>query len=167
LRKAEKEIEECKRLGKRMKHRGLKKIEPKKEEAKDHISKAEENLQFALSLDKNKYGYIAISSLFYCIYHCFLAIATKFGYESGNQTCTVALIEYLKEEGRIDLDNTFIDMLKYKDDQKDQEILSLIDMREEYTYGAEISVADEKIKYIIEKCREIIEITKSVVYSKN
>ena len=41
INKAKKEVEECKKLGKRIKHRGLLKIEPNIEEAKRHIKKAE------------------------------------------------------------------------------------------------------------------------------
>jgi len=112
IRKAEKEIEECKKLGKRAKHRGLLKVEVNIEEAKNHIEKAEENLRVVTSFDKNNFGFIVISSLFYSMYHCFLAIAAKFGYESGNQTCTISLIEYLIEEKKISLDLKFVDIKK-------------------------------------------------------
>jgi hypothetical protein len=41
LKKAEREIEKCKKEGKRAKHRGLLKIEPDSEEANNHLKKAE------------------------------------------------------------------------------------------------------------------------------
>ncbi|MFH1682271.1 MAG: hypothetical protein ABIA37_00590 [Candidatus Woesearchaeota archaeon] len=44
LNKAKKEIEECKQLGKRPKHRGLVKADPDLDEAKHHLAKAEHNL---------------------------------------------------------------------------------------------------------------------------
>jgi uncharacterized protein (UPF0332 family) len=164
LRKAKEEILECKRLGKRPKHRGLVRVEKNEKEAREHIEKAEENLNLSISLDKNKFGYLAISTMFYSAYHCFLAIAAKYGYESGNQKCTIALVEYLKEDGRIELDEKFIEIMKYEDEQKEKEYPSIIDLREDYTYSAKISVAEEKIENLIGLCRELIEATKQIVY---
>src|SRR3989344_9581068 len=128
LNKAKKEIEECKRLKKRQKHRGLLKINHDVSLVKQHIQKAEENLHFAVSPAVKKYGFKVVESLFYCMYQCFLSIATKFGYESANQTCTISLIEYLKEQNQIDLNQKFIEMMKYQDEQKEQEYPSIIDM---------------------------------------
>ncbi len=164
LGKAKRELDECKRLDKRPKHRGLVKSEPNMREAENHLKKAEENLKFATSLDADKYGYKIVGGVFYCIYQCFLAIATKFGYESGNQTCTISLIEYLKEENKIDLDEKFIEMMKYKDDQKGERYLSIIDMREDYTYSAKISVEKEIIMSLIISCQELMEKTNRIVY---
>ena len=166
LKKAEKEIEECKRLGKRPKHRGLLKTSSNKEESKSHLKKAEENLEFAVFLKPEEYGYKVIESLFYSMYHCFLAIASKFGYESGNQTCTIFLIEYLKEEGKINIEDKFIDIMKYKDEQKNPDNFSIIDMREDYTYSAKISVEKEKIDKLEDLTKELIHQTKEIIYSK-
>ena len=44
LNKAKKEIEECKKFGKKEKHRGLLKTNPDIDEAKRHLAKAEHNL---------------------------------------------------------------------------------------------------------------------------
>ena len=166
LSKAKKELEECEKLKKRPKHRGLVKLNPNIQQAQDHLKKAEENLEFAASLNANKYGYKIIESLFYCIYQCFLSIAINFGYESGNQTCTINLIEYLKEENKIEIDQKFIEMMKYKDDQSDEEYPSIIDMREDYTYSSKISVEKEKIEELTLACQELMEKTKEIIYSK-
>ena len=80
LNKARKEIEECKRLGKRPKHRGLLKIKPNLEEAKEHIEKAEHNLQVTEYLKKGDFLDISISTIFYSMYHCFLASKINFFY---------------------------------------------------------------------------------------
>ena len=166
LNKAKKELEVCEKLNKRPKHRGLVQSTPNILQAQNHLKKAEENLEFATSIDATKYGYKIIESLFYCMYQCFLSIASKFGYESGNQTCTINLIEYLKEQNRIDLDPKFIDMMKYKDEQSEQEYLSIIDMREDYTYSSKISVEKEKTDELIRTCQELMEKTKEIIYSK-
>ena len=55
LKKADKEIEECKKLGKRIKHRGILKIKPDTEEAKGHIAKAEHNLKASKYLEESEF----------------------------------------------------------------------------------------------------------------
>lgn len=164
LNKAKKEIEECKKLGKRIKHRGLLKVEPNVEDARKHIEKAEHNLNAISKFKEIGFSDWSIAAGFYSIYHCFLAIAVKFGYQSRNQTCTIALIEWLKEERKIDIDEKFIDILKEADIEEMQEN-KVIEMREDYTYGVEISVEDEtKIKDLIKNCKEAIDVTKRIVF---
>jgi len=166
LDKAKKEIEECKSAGKRPKHRGLLKIEPNLEEAKEYIQKAEKDLEITEYLAKKErgnFGYASIGTIFYSMYHCFLAIAAKFGYETGNQTCTIALMENLKEEGKINIDQKFIEMFKYKEDEKEKKD-SIIEMREEFTYSTKIHVDEEKINEFIERCRELIDVTKEIIF---
>ena len=162
LKKAEKELEECKKEGKRPKHRGLLKINPNTDEAKNHIKKAEHNLDAALNFVKTGFSDWSASAFFYSMYHCFLAIAVKFGYESANQTCTIALIEYLKEEGKINIGQEFIEMFRYQEDETEKEE-SIIEMREDYTYSAKISMNKEKIKELTQKCRNLIDSTREIV----
>src|SRR3989344_7672551 len=115
LNKAKKEIEECKKLGKRAKHRGLLKTSPDINEANKHLAKAEHNLKGIDSFKEIGFSDWSMSAGFYCIYQCFLAIAAKFGYESRNQTCTISLMRYLNEEGKINIDTKFIDMLEQEE----------------------------------------------------
>lgn len=162
--KAKKEIEECKKLGKREKHRGLIKISPNLEIAKKHIEKAKHNLKAIDYLLKGDFSDVSYSMVFYSMYHCFLAIGFKFGYESRNQTCTISLIEYLKEQGKIEIDDEYIEMLKYADIEEKQES-SVIEMREEFTYGIELSAEDNtKIKEMIKECKKLIDIAKYIIY---
>lgn len=163
LNKAEKEIEECKKQGKRIKHRGLLEIPTNIEEAKKHLSKAEHNFKGITKFKQIGFSDWSMSAGFYCIYHCFLAIAAKFGYESGNQTCTISLMRYLKEKKEIEIDEKFIEVLEYEEFEKTEE--SFIDLREDYTYGVEISVEDmAKIKELEELCKECIDATKQIIY---
>lgn len=164
LNKAKKEIEECKKLGKRLKHRGLLKSNPNLEEAKKHLAKAEHNLSGITKFKDIGFSDWSMSAGFYCIYHCFLAIAAKFGYESANQTCTISLIRFLKENNKIQLDEKFIELLEYEgiEDIKEN---SVIDLREDYTYGVQISVKDEtKLNNLKKICKELIDITKQIIY---
>ena len=105
---------------------------------------------------------MGVGTVFYSMYHCFLAIASKFGYESGNQTCTIALMEHLKEEGEVEIDSRFINMFKYKEDEEGRD--SLIEMREDYTYNTKLSFNRAKIDVLIEMCKELIDITKEIIF---
>jgi uncharacterized protein (UPF0332 family) len=159
LNKAKKEIAECKKLGKRQKHRGLLKGKPDINEAKKHLAKAEHNLQGITKFKEIGFSDWSMSAGFYCVYHCFLAIASKFGYESANQTCTISLIKYLKEDGKIDIDEKFIELLEY------DEVNNVIDLREDYTYGVQVSVKDEtKLDELKNNCKDIVDITKGIVF---
>ncbi len=101
---------------------------------------------------------------FYCIYHCFLSIAAKFGYESRNQTCTISLMRYLNEIHKITLDEKYIRLLEYEEIQSITEE-SVIDLRENYTYGATITVKDDgKINDLKKSCQDLVELTKQIIY---
>ena len=77
-----------------------------------------------------------------------------------------ALIEHLKEEGKINIDTKFIEMLKEADIGDIQEN-KVIEMREDYTYGIDISVEDKtKIEYLVKISKEVIDITKDIVFKK-
>jgi len=163
LRKAEKEISECKRLGIRERHRGILKGEQNLEEAKNHIAKAESNLKSAIDFDKIGHSDWSINAFFYSFYHCFLSIGYKFGYESCNQSCTVSLMQYLKENGKINMDSKYIEMFKYESEAQED---SIIEMREDYTYGTKTEASREKIEELTKLCKELIEITKKIVYGQ-
>ncbi|MBI2112535.1 hypothetical protein HYT52_03305 [Candidatus Woesearchaeota archaeon] len=98
LNKAKRELQEGK------KHRGLVKVNSNLEKARDHLAKAERNLKATLYFQKGGFTDWCSSSLFYVIYHCFLAILAKFGYETRNQECTFALIVSLIEDKKITID---------------------------------------------------------------
>ena len=164
LNKAKKEIEECKKQGKRLKHRGLLKSNPNLDEANQHLVKAEHNLIGITQFKEIGFSDWSMSAGFYCIYHCFLAIASKFGYESGNQTCTISLMRFLKEEKKIILDEEYIELLE-SEELEETKGDSVIDLREKYTYGAQISVKDEtKINELKRNCKELVDITKQIIY---
>ena len=74
-------------------------------------------------------------------------------------------MEYLKEENKIDIDNKFIDMFRYKEDQSDKGEYSLIELREDYTYGSKTSIDNEVIKELMDECKKLIEETKTIIHS--
>ena len=166
LNKAKREIEECKKQKKKIRHRGLFKIEPDKKLAFEHLQKARHNLEVFRILRKNRFSDWSITAGFYTLYHCFLAIAVKYGYESKNQTCTIALIENLQEQGKISINQDIINFMKYNEEENHQEE-SIIELREDYTYGVELEVKDKEQPDRIEKlCVEFIDFTKNIVYDE-
>jgi len=158
LKKAEKEIKESREGGKRAKHRGLVRIEGDIKEAQKHLEKAEHYLKVTEYLIKGNFSDISLGTLFYTMYQCFLAVASKFGYESRNQSCTISLMYYLKEQGKINLDERFLKYFEY-------EAGSIIELREDYTYGTDIEADKSKINFFVKECKELIDFTKEVVYS--
>ena len=158
IKKALKELAEGK------KHRGLKKIEPDIAEIRKHIAKAEHNLKAISYFSKGGFSDWSMSSCFYCIYHCFLAIALKFGYESRNQECTLALIKILKEDNKIRLDEKFIQAIETNNDS-DRHETNIIEEREKYTYGTSTSIDNKKeLEEAIELCKECLDETKKIVF---
>ena len=158
LKKAEKEIKEGK------KHRGLIFVGSNIQEAKKHIVKAEHNLSAIIYFGNGGFSDWSMSAVFYCIYHCFLAIAYKFGYESRNQECTVNLIKILKEEAKIEFDSKFIEALEILEDSGRQES-SIIEKREFYTYGTTTSSDDkEELSKSLSLCKDCLQQAKNIVF---
>lgn len=157
LKKAEREKEEDKM------HRGLIKIELDKEEVRKHITKAEHNLSAIEYFDKGDFSDWSMSAVFYCIYHCFLAIGLNFGYESRNQECTIALIKHLKEQKEIDIEDRFIKALEIHE-EKERHETNIIEKRELYTYGTTISADKNEIEKSIQFCKECLYQTRRIVF---
>lgn len=160
INKAEKELEETGL------HRGLIKGEMDIKIAEKHIQKAEHNLEAALHFDKGGFSDWSTSAFFYCLYHCFLAILRKFGYESRNQECTIAAIEMLNEEGKINIKNKFIDTLKMAKDKESNH--SLIKLREDFQYGIEVEFNERKeFNKLVDFCKQMINKTKEIIYEES
>src|SRR3989338_4913358 len=133
------------------KHRGLVEVKPDLDTARKHLEKAEHDLKTVLFMAKSGFSDWAVNAAFYSMYQCMLSIIAKFGYESQNQTCTISLVEWLSEQGKIDLDKKFTKLLQPEED------FSIINMREEYTYSFKIEVPKDEIDKVIENCKELLE----------
>ncbi len=79
----------------------MRKTRPDIRKAKDYVIKAEHYLKATEYLKEGNFSDISASTVFYSMYHCLLAIAAKFGYDSRNQECTFSLIHGLVDEGKI------------------------------------------------------------------
>ena len=154
LKKAEKEI---------YKHRGLRNITPSMQKAEDHIKKAEHNLTVMEHMIQKGFNDWAVNASFYVHYHCLLAILQKFGYESRNQECTFAAIEYLIEQGKINLTKTDLYKIFATDQQEKLEETGILNLREKLQYGTETLYEERKVQELLEQTKVFIEETKSIL----
>ena len=158
LNKAKKELQEVK------KHRGLVKIDVNLEKARDHLTKAEHNLKVTLYLQRGGYTDWCSSSLFYVIYHCFLAILAKFGYETRNQECTFALIASLIEDKKITIsqeDLEKVSTLSIMETQESPE--TAVSIREDYQYSTKLSLENKEYQELLNLAKRILDKTKETL----
>ncbi len=156
--KAQKELKEGK------KHRGLLQVNPDEKIARDHLAKAEHNLKVTLYLHDGGYTDWCSSSLFYTIYHCFLAVLVKFGYESRNQECTFALIENLIEEKKISFDIDDIREISSLDNEEHED--TAINIREKYQYSPKITLGNTAYNKLLNLAKKILAQTKEIMETK-
>lgn len=147
---AENKFEWCLNKGKEG-GRGLKEIKPNTKEAKYHIEKALYNLKVTESNIKLGYSDWAVSSSFYAMYHAILALLYKLGYESTNQECSIATIEYFILTKKIDIDIKYIKMVDPNVES------SIIKLRERFQYGTETKISKETIENIQNNAKEFVE----------
>src|SRR3989338_10770422 len=150
---AKKKVEWClnkvdKDLKKTGKHRGLVMVKADLDKAKDFVVKAEHYLKATEYLKRGDFSDISASTVFYSMYHCLLAIAEKFGYESRNQDCTFALIYSLIEDGKIDFEADLLNKIASLDVKQDHEKTST-EIREQFQYGTELSLKDDTYKDLL------------------
>lgn len=140
----------------------LKKVKPNLELAQAHLAKSEHNRGVMKILeDAKKYDW-ALNVGFYTIYHCFLAILAKQGYESRNQSCTATAILTLIDEKKISLDKALVLQFYTLEVDKEAADPTIRESRETSTYGVKTDINTkqlEKIKStIITMQRETIRI---------
>lgn len=165
--KIEEKIKRCVEEGKRgERHKGLRKINPNKQLALEHLNKAIHNFAAMNNFYKNGFSDWSASAAFYSLYHCLLAILAKNGYESRNQKCTFVMIENLinkkeiKEIAGEDLKEIFDDTIR----ENLEHSTKILDIRENIQYSTETSIRDDtfnklrgRTKILLEKLRREIE----------
>ncbi len=145
--KNKKHIEWCLRKAEQegFKHKGLKIVKIDLLKVQHHLVKAKRNLKLAQHLIEYEYKDWAVSAFFYALYHCLLAILWKHGYESRNQSCTFAVIEYLILENKVGIT---IEELHYIQESNNEDDETIINLREYYQYGTETQIDNQKITLI-------------------
>lgn len=136
------------------------KEKPDEKLAYEHIGKAEHNLK-ALIHNKKDFSDWSINMGFYTMYHCCLAIISKFGYHSKNQQCTLSVIELLIEENKIDESFAqYVEKIRAHPDKKENQIIS---MREDTQYTPILKVDEKKIQEILELCQDMVNESKGII----
>jgi uncharacterized protein (UPF0332 family) len=140
------------------------KIKSNLELANKHLKKSEYNYKVLQNLEKLKINDWALNVGFYAIYHCFLALLAKYGYDSKNQTCTIIVLLNLIDEKKLDLDKDLVTQFDTLDVEKNITNPTLRESREISTYGVETSIDLQQLKnvkeLIIKVQREAIRILK-------
>ena len=128
----------------------LVKIKPDLELAQKHLKKSEYNYGILQKLEKLKIYDWALSIGFYSIYHCFLAILAKYGYESKNQSCTITVLLSLIEQEKLKLEKDLVLQFDTLEIEKDIASPTIRMEREFSTYGVETSIDSQKVKNVKE-----------------
>lgn len=118
--------------------------------AQKHLKKSEYNYKVVQTLEKLKIYDWALNVSFYAVYHCFLAILSKYGYESRNQACTITVLLTLINEKKLDIDKDLIMQFDTLDAEKSITNPTARESREASTYGVETSIDLQQLKKIKE-----------------
>lgn len=130
--------------------RRLVKTKPDLELAQKHLKKSEYNHSVVQTLERLKIHDWALNVGFYSIYHCFLAILEKYGYESKNQSCTITVILSLIDQKKLDLDKDLVLQFDTLETEKDMTSPTVRMERELSTYGVETSIDLQRLKEVKE-----------------
>jgi len=128
----------------------LVKTKPDLNLAQKHLKKSEYNYDVLQRLEKQKIYDWALNIGFYSIYHCFLAILSKYGYESKNQSCTITALLSLIEQKKLNLDKNLLLQFDTLETEKDITSPTVRMEREISTYGVETSINPQHLKNIKE-----------------
>ena len=128
----------------------LVKTKPDLDLAQKHVKKSEYNYKVVQTLERLKTYDWAFNVGFYAVYHCFLAILAKYGYESRNQACTITVLLTLINEEKLDLDKDLVAQFDILDAEKSMSSPTVRESREISTYGVETSIDLQQLKRIKE-----------------
>ena len=126
------------------------KTKPDLDLAQKHVKKSEYNYSVVQTLEGLKIYDWALNVGFYAIYHCFLAILAKYGYESKNQACTITVLLTLINDKKLDLDKDLVTQFDTLDVEKNITNPTVRESREISTYGVETSIDLQQLKKIKE-----------------
>ena len=158
LNKAKKELQEG------MQHRGLVRVDTDIDKAVEHLVKAEHNLKVTFYLQRGGFTDWCSNSLFYVIYHCFLAILAKFGYETRNQECTFALIASLIEDKKITINQGDLEKVSSLNITATHESAeTAVSIREDYQYSTKVSLENKEYQELLQLAKHILDKTKETL----
>jgi len=142
-------------------HKGLRKIEPDIEESAKQIKKAQSDLETMGYLYIGKKTDWVASAAFYAMYHALLAVLYKLGYESRNQECTITAIEHFIQGKKLDIDQSYIDMIRKE--MEGQKKMGAKSTREEMQYGAKTKLEETRCKILMDNAKRFVEKMRAVL----
>ncbi|MBS3105203.1 hypothetical protein J4234_03035 [Candidatus Woesearchaeota archaeon] len=128
----------------------LVKTKPDLDLAQKHVKKSEYNYKVVQTLERLKTYDWAFNVGFYAVYHCFLAILAKYGYESRNQACTITVLHTLINDKKLNFDKDLVTQFDTLDVEKNITNPTVRERRELSTYGVETSIDLQQLKKIKE-----------------
>jgi len=157
-------LEWCLEKGKttKRKHRGLRAVEPDVEESKEHLKKAEHNIDFMEEVKKlGRFNDWVFPAAFYSMYHACLAVLENFGYDSRNQECTFTVLKKLIREGKIGLSSDDIAMIRGIGKSINEDIKTL---REDFQYGTKVNAEEQLVEDICDSAKAFVERVKGLLH---
>jgi len=159
-------LKKCLKEGERDKrHKGLRKINLSEKDINGYIKKAIHNFNAIDVFYRTGYSDWSASASFYSLYHLLLALISKKGFESRNQSCTFALIEDMINKKEINLTKDELKEIYDKDVTKNLEhSRKILDIRENMQYSVktflekqEFEHLKQRTKFLFDKLRKEIE----------
>ena len=145
------------------KHRGLRVIEPDVEESREHLIKAEHNIDFMGEVKKlGRFNDWIFPVAFYSMYHSCLAVLVNFGYESRNQECTFVVLKELIKKGRIGLSTDDIITIKNIGKNIDEEDIKTL--REDFQYGTKVKAEEQLVDDVCDSAKSFVEKVKGLLH---
>lgn len=155
-------IDKCLKEGENgERHKGLRKVNISQDKIQGHIKKAIHNFNAMNSFHKSGFSDWSASASFYCLYHCLLAIISKKGFESRNQSCTFELIDYMIDNKEISLTKEELKEIFDRDITSNIEHSNkILDIRENMQYSIKTSLEKQEFislqnrtKFLFDKLR--------------
>ena len=135
-------------------HKGLRKIIPSEELIRGHIKKAIHNFNAIDLFSRMNYSDWSASAAFYCLYHGLLALITRKGFESRNQSCTFALVEQMIENKEVSISLEELKEIFDKDVTENiEQSNKLLDIRENMQYSIKTSLEEQEFKLLKERTK--------------
>ncbi len=166
----EKELRECfraarKKEDKGIKHKSLLIVNPNKEEAKQYLDKAKQELILCEMYKTKGFDYKLPEEWFYTLYYCALSILSTIGVESRSQKYTALLLDYLESKNLIEYNKDFIQRIKVYSKKGEE---SEVDRREfaRYSSATKIEEVEERYERMMNLCKEAIFQAESILYQK-
>ena len=127
-----------------------------------HLKKAKHNLLAAHYNLEGGFEDWVVSQCYYSVYHAFLGILYKYGFESKNHECTIKVMEYLIKKKNLSFDEKYVAFVRTTNKMK---LSTAKALREEFQYGVKTKANKEILKNLIKTAKEIVENAEILIQS--